>query len=64
MKISIKIPKIIITAVLNTIVQIDKIHDRMIPATETTIQLELVINPSWPAKITQRLTPTKNLIHL
>lgn len=63
MKISVKIPKIIIAAVLNTVVQVDKIRDLVILATEPAIQLELVINPTRTAKITRRFTPTKLLIY-
>lgn len=63
MKISVKMPKIIIAAVLNTVVQVDKIRDFVILATESAIQLELVINPTRTAKITRRFTPTKLLIY-
>lgn len=63
MKISVKIPKIIIAAVLNTVIQFDKIRDLVILATKSAIQLELVINPARTAKITRRFTPTKLLIY-
>lgn len=63
MKISVKMPKIIIAAVLNTIIQVDKIRDLVILATKSAIQLELVINPVRTAKITRRFTPTKLLIY-
>jgi len=63
MKISVKIPKIIIAAVLNTVIQVDKIRDLVILATKSAIQLELVTNPTRTAKITRRFTPTKLLIY-
>lgn len=63
MKIPVKMPKIIIAAVLNTVVQVDKIRDFAILATESAIQLELAINPTRTAKITRRFTPTKLPIH-
>lgn len=63
MKISVKISKIIIAAVLNTLIQVDKIRDLVILATKSAIQLELVINPAQTAKITRRFTPTKLLIY-
>ena len=62
MKISVKIPKIIIAAVPNTVIQVDKIRDPVILATKSAIQLKSDINPARTDTTTRRLTPTKSPI--